>query len=314
MDLPAATLANSDALRVGDLVFAVGNPLNIGQTVTMGIVSAKGRNDLGLLSAEGGYEDFIQTDAAINMGNSGGALVDAGGRLIGINTAILSTSQGNIGIGFAVPINLASNVLRSLVRSGTVERGFLGVSVQSVTPELAEALEVPVGIKAVVVTNVVAGGPAEAAGLVYDDVILTVAGSSISSLEDLRLVVSQITPGELVTVELIRDGAPISIEVELGRLPGTGPSELLDGVEVIPLSDEDRTQMRAPDDLDGLKVESVTRDSPYARRLLEGMVVLEINRKPATTLTEARQNLRSGRNLFFVFYRGGFTYVPILVP
>ena len=145
--LPAAILANSDALRVGDLVFAVGNPLDIGQTVTMGIVSAKGRNDLGLLSAEGGYEDFIQTDAAINMGNSGGALVDADGRLVGINTAILSTSRGNIGIGFAVPVNLAANVLRSLVRSGTVERGFLGVSVQPVTPDLAEALELPRQLK-----------------------------------------------------------------------------------------------------------------------------------------------------------------------
>ena len=312
--LPAATLTNSDALRVGDLVFAVGNPLDIGQTVTMGIVSAKGRNDLGLLRAEGGYEDFIQTDAAINMGNSGGALVDADGRLIGINTAILSTSQGNMGIGFAVPINLAANVLRSLIRSGTVERGFLGVSVQTVTPDLAEALEVASGTIAVIITNVVEGGPAEAAGLAYHDVILKVAGHPVSSFEDLRLIVSQITPGESVTIDLIRDGEAMALDVELGRLPGTGPSELLDGVEVVPMSEEDREEIRAPDDLEGLKIAAVKSDSPYARRLVEGMVVLEINRKPAASLKEARQYLRSGRNLFFVFHRGGFTYVPILVP
>jgi serine protease Do len=312
--LSVATLANSDALRVGDLAFAVGNPLGIGQTVTMGIVSAKGRNDLGLLRAEGGYEDFIQTDAAINMGNSGGALVDADGRLIGINTAILSTSQGNIGIGFAVPINLAANVLRSLVRSGTVERGFLGVSVQTVTPDLAEALEISPGTKAVIITNVVEGSPAATAGLDYDDVLLRVAERPVASLEDLRLVVSQISPGASVPIDLIRDGEPLSLEVELGSVPGTGPSELLDGVEVVPLSDDDREEMQAPDDLEGLNIETVQADSPYARRLLEGMVVLEINRKPAASLKEARQHLRSGRNLFFVFYRGGFTYVPILVP
>ena len=314
VDLPAATLADSDALRVGDLAFAVGNPLDIGQTVTMGIVSAKGRNDLGLLSAEGGYEDFIQTDAAINMGNSGGALADAGGRLIGINTAILSTSQGNIGIGFAVPINLAANVLRSLVRSGTVERGFLGVRVQAMTPDIAEALEIPVGTKAVIVTQVVEGGPADEAGLGYDDVILRIEGHGVASLADLRLVVSQIAPGQTVEIEMIRDGEAMTLEVELGRLPGTGPSELLDGVEVVPLSAADRSALRAPEDLAGMKIESVRTDSPYARRLLEGMVVLEINRKPAASLQEARQHLRSGRNLFFVFYRGGFTYVPILVP
>lgn len=313
-ELPAAVLANSDALRVGDLVFAVGNPLDIGQTVTMGIVSAKGRNDLGLLSAEGGYEDFIQTDAAINMGNSGGALVDADGRLIGINTAILSTSRGNIGIGFAVPVNLAANVLRSLVRSGTVERGFLGVGVQPVTPDLAEALDLPPSTQAVIVSTVVEGGPAEAAGINYGDIILRVAGQSVASLEDLRLVVSQILPEELVSVDLIQDGEELSIDVELGRLPGTGPSELLDGVEVVPLTDDDRLEMRAPEDLEGLKIEAVQNDSPYARRLVEGMVVLEINRESAASLSEARQHLRSGRNLFFVFYRGGFTYVPVLVP
>jgi S1-C subfamily serine protease len=280
----------------------------------MGIVSAKGRNDLGLLRAEGGYEDFIQTDAAINMGNSGGALVDAQGRLIGINTAILSTSQGNIGIGFAIPVNLASGVLKSLVRNGSVDRGFLGVSVQTVTPDLAEALEIPAGTRAVIITNVVAGSPAEKAGLDSHDVILRVDGRSVASLADLRLVVSQIPSGEFVSIDMIRNGVAQTIEVELGKLPGAGPAEWLDGVEVAPLSQDDRDAMQTPRDLDGLKITSVSEDSPYGRRLVVGMVVLEINRKSAATLSEARQHLRQGRNLIFVFYQGSFTYVPLMVP
>ncbi|HEX2101824.1 MAG TPA: trypsin-like peptidase domain-containing protein, partial [Candidatus Synoicihabitans sp.] len=150
-NLPTVTLADSDKLRVGDVVFAVGNPLGIGQTVTMGIISAKGRNNLGLLAEGEGYEDFIQTDAAINMGNSGGALVDAKGRLIGINTAIISTTRGNIGIGFAIPINLAASIMHSLVTTGSVQRGFLGVTVNTITPDLAATLGLKEGTKGVAV-------------------------------------------------------------------------------------------------------------------------------------------------------------------
>src|SRR5829696_2042046 len=139
-NLPTVTFADSDKLRVGDVVFAVGNPLGVGQTVTMGIISAKGRSKLGLLENVSGYEDFIQTDAAINMGNSGGALVDARGRLIGINSAILSPSRGNIGIGFAIPVNLASFIMNSLVETGTVARGYLGVTSDTLTPDVAVQL------------------------------------------------------------------------------------------------------------------------------------------------------------------------------
>lgn len=162
-NLPTLTLADSDKLRVGDVVFAVGNPLGVGQTVTSGIVSAKGRNQLGLL--EGGYESFIQTDAAINMGNSGGALVDARGRLVGINSAIISNTRGSIGLGFAIPINLASSVLQSLITTGTVTRGFLGVSAQTVIADDAAALGLPVGVRGAMITDVTPaspGGPSRA--------------------------------------------------------------------------------------------------------------------------------------------------------
>src|SRR5688500_5105314 len=153
-NLPTVTLADSDKLRVGDVVFAVGNPLGVGQTVTMGIVSAKGRSKLGLLENVSGYEDFIQTDAAINMGNSGGALVDARGRLVGINSAILSPSRGNIGIGFAIPVNLASFIMNSLVEHGAVARGYLGVTTDTVTPDVAEQLGLPKDTRGVVVTDI----------------------------------------------------------------------------------------------------------------------------------------------------------------
>src|SRR6187431_1915272 len=164
-DLPSVTLADSAKLRVGDVVFAIGNPLGVGQTVTMGIISAKGRSNLKLLENVSGYEDFIQTDAAINMGNSGGALVDALGRLVGINSAILSPSRGNIGIGFAIPVNLASFIMNSLAQSGAVARGHLGVTSDTVTADVAEQLGLEKGTRGVVITDIDPDSPAEKAGL-----------------------------------------------------------------------------------------------------------------------------------------------------
>jgi len=164
--LPSLTLADSDKLRVGDVVFAVGNPLGVGQTVTMGIVSAKGRNQLGLLENVAGYESFIQTDAAINMGNSGGALVDAKGRLVGVNSAIISPSRGNIGIGFAIPINFAASVMNSLIETGTVTRGYLGVlHWRPVTTDVAEQLGLPKTARGVAITDITPDSPAEKGGL-----------------------------------------------------------------------------------------------------------------------------------------------------
>jgi serine protease Do/serine protease DegQ len=188
-NLPTLTLADSDKLRVGDVVFAVGNPLGIGQTVTMGIVSAKGRNNLGLLESVNGYENFIQTDAAINLGNSGGALIDAKGRLVGINSAIVSTTHGNIGIGLAIPVNLAASIMHSLIETGSVNRGYLGISVDPISPEEAAKLGLKKDTKAVIVKVVTPDSPAEKAGLKLSDAILSIDDKPVTSVQDLRLLV-----------------------------------------------------------------------------------------------------------------------------
>jgi Do/DeqQ family serine protease len=314
-NLPTVTLADSDKLRVADLVFAVGNPLGIGQTVTMGIVSAKGRNNLGLLEAEEGYEDFIQTDAAINMGNSGGPLVDAKGRLIGINTAILSPTRGNIGIGFAIPVNLAASIMTSLVRTGDVQRGFLGVSVDPITAELAATLGLPEGTKGVAVLDVPAGGPADKAGLKRGDVIVRIGGRSVRSRQDLRLVVSQIAPGTRVDIDVIRDGKERKVAVELGSLSDAraASGELLKGVKVEPMTPETKRALGVRNDIAGLVITEVAPTSPYSRQMVPGMVVVEINRHPVPDLTTARSLLHDGRNLMLVYYRGTYSFLPVTI-
>ncbi len=309
-DLPTVTLANSDTVRVGDIAFAVGNPLGVGQTVTMGIVSARGRKNLGLLESVGGYEDFIQTDAAINMGNSGGALIDAKGRLIGINSAIISTTRGNIGIGFAIPINLAASIMRSLVETGTVSRGFLGVSADPITPDVAEALGLSRGTRGLTITNITPDSPAEKAGLQLADVILAVDGRALSSLEDLRLVIAQASPGTKVTLRVARDGGEREVEVTLGALADR-LTELLPGIEAAPLTDELRRQLGIDPRASGLIITKVEPGSPYADRLTTNVVVIEINRAAVADVASARELLREGRNLLLVYYRGGFRYISL---
>ncbi len=309
-NLPIVTLADSDKLRVGDVVFAVGNPLGVGQTVTMGIVSAKGRNQLGLL--EGGYESFIQTDAAINMGNSGGALVDAKGRLVGINSAIISTSRGSIGLGFAIPINLASYVLQSLIATGSVQRGFLGVSAQTVAAEDAETLGLPKGTRGVMLTDVSPDSPASKGGLTRGDVVLTYNGKPVASWEDLRLLIAETTPGTVVKLGISREGKPRTIEVSPSKLDEK-PDEVLQGVDVTPLTDELRTQLRIPARIDGLVVKSVDRDSPYADVLEPNIVIVQIDREYVGDLASAKAALTPGRHLLYVYYRGAIRVARIEV-
>lgn len=314
--LPTMTLADSDRLRVGDVVFAVGNPLGVGQTVTMGIVSAKGRS-VGILDSVEGYEDFIQTDAAINQGNSGGALVDARGRLVGINSAIISPNRGSIGIGFAVPVNLAANIMRSLMESGKVSRGYLGVAVDPITAELAEALGLEKNTRGVMVTLVTEGSPAEKAGLQRSDAILSVNDRPVASLQDLRLYVSQLAPGTSVSLKVIRDGEPLTLTATLDALPddGAASNELLPGVEVARLTDELRMQLSIPDNIEGLLVTAVDPSSPYANRFVANMLVLEVNREPASDIASARAALRSGaRNLIYVYFRGAVRAMTVVVP
>ncbi|HTD88673.1 MAG TPA: Do family serine endopeptidase, partial [Candidatus Binatia bacterium] len=215
-DLPAIAIADSEQIEVGDLALAVGNPFGVGQTVTMGMVSAVGRGNLGL-----DYEDFIQTDAAINPGNSGGALVDAEGRLIGINTAILSRSGGNQGIGFAIPANLARSVMDGLIKDGHVTRGFMGVNIQNLNPALAKEFGLKDETSGVVVSDVSAKSPAEKAGIKTGDVILEFNGKQVRDSRHLKLQVAQTAPGETVPVKVLRDGKTRTLQVAVKELPGT---------------------------------------------------------------------------------------------
>jgi Do/DeqQ family serine protease len=300
--LPFVTLADSGKLRVGDLVFAVGNPLGIGETVTMGIVSAKGRR-LGILQASSGYEDYIQTDAAINMGNSGGALVDAKGRLVGINSAIYSPTRTNIGIGFAVPVNLAATVMNSLIETGTVARGWLGVEVDNLTPDLAEQLELPKDAKGVVINEVDAHSAAEKAGLKPLDAILAVNDKPVTSREELRFTVAQMTPGSRVKLRLVRDGKERTIEMTVDKLVDN-PNELLAGVEVAPLTPQMRRRLRLdPRGSGGLEITKVADDSPFREQLAPHMVIIEINRTPVSDLASAREalHLQANKALLEVF-------------
>ncbi len=202
--LPAITVADSDQLEVGDVVIAIGNPFGVGQTVTMGIVSATGRG-VGILG-RAGYEDFIQTDASINPGNSGGALVDAEGRLVGLNTAILSRSGGSQGVGFAVPANLARFVMDRIVKDGKVVRGQLGVWIQPVTPELAKEFNLPADQSGALISQVLPKSPAEEAGLKEGDVVIEFNGKKVTDSRQLRLMVAQCPPKTKVTLRVLRDG------------------------------------------------------------------------------------------------------------
>jgi Do/DeqQ family serine protease len=212
-DLDALTLGNSDQVRVGDVALAIGNPLGLGQTVTAGIISAKGRAT-GL--SDGSFEDFLQTDAPINQGNSGGALINTRGELIGINSQILSTSGGNIGIGFAIPSNMAQNVLDQILESGKVHRGQLGVSIQPMTPELASKFGLS-DAQGVLVNSVVPNGPAAKAGLRQGDVIVDFNGAAVTDGNTLRNHVASTAPGTKVNLGIFRDHQKQQIQVTLGE-------------------------------------------------------------------------------------------------
>ncbi|MEX2044272.1 MAG: trypsin-like peptidase domain-containing protein [Opitutus sp.] len=309
--LPVVTLADSDRLRVGDVVFAVGNPLGVGQAVTMGIVSAKNRN-VRILEDVGGYEDFIKTDAAINMGNSGGALVDARGRLVGINSAIISPSRGNIGIGLAVPINLAAWIMNSLIETGTVARGYLGVTSEPVTPDLAEQLDLPRDTKGVVITDIVPEKAADNAGLKRTDVITAVNGHAVGSVEELRLLIAKTMPGSIAEVKVMRDGGERRFEVKLDRFDDR-PDELFAGIRVKPLAAQDRSRLQMDVRVTGLLITGVAEDSPYRDVLAVNAVIMEIGRQPATDLTTARGLVQPGRNLLAIYHRGQVRFTVVTV-
>ena len=312
-DAPSVVLADSDKLRVGDISFAVGNPLNIGQTVTMGIVSATSR-EVGILEEVAGYENFIQTDASINQGNSGGALIDAKGRLIGINSAILSTTRGNIGIGFAVPVNLAASIMHSLIETGSVTRGFLGVQVDPLSPEVAETLGLKKETRGVIVNAITPAGPAEKAGIKRGDVVVSINDRPVTSTQELRLLVAQLRPESDAQIKYLREGKDKIAKVKLGKLTDVTRDELLPGIHVGTLTEEARRGLNLdPRVEEGLVISDVDRESPYADRLLPKMVIVEINRVAVADIETGRQLLVPGRNLLLVIVRGVPRYVPVLV-
>jgi Do/DeqQ family serine protease len=319
-NLPFATLTDSDLLRVGDLVFAIGNPLGVGQTVTMGIVSAVGRKNVNLLTDRdpGAYEDFIQTDAAINFGNSGGALVDAKGRLVGINSGIATNNQGNIGIGFAVPVNLAASVMNSLIEFGTVVRGYLGVATEPLTPELAESFGLKRDTKGVVVMDLSPeDGPAARAGIKREDIITEINKKPVTSREDLRLMIAQTPPGTKIDVTYLRNGKPGTVEVVLTRLEdGAGPvGEFLPGIRIAPVSDEQRRELRLDERVAGVVITDVAPNSPYARFFPKGAVIEQINSSPVSDLVSARRAVVAGRrNRALVNFQGIRRYILFDAP
>ena len=213
-DLPSITIGRSDTLRIGDIALAIGNPFGVGQTTTMGIISATSRNQLGLNN----YEDFIQTDAAINPGNSGGALVDANGNLTGINTAIFSKSGGSQGIGFAIPINLAMEVMKAIIEHGQVIRGWLGIEVQPLTADLAESFGLS-GRPGIVVAGIFRDGPAQKAGLQLGDVILSIDGAPASDGRRSMNQVARIKPSDKISIQVMRNGKELKLTAEVGLRP-----------------------------------------------------------------------------------------------
>ena len=295
-DLTPITIADSDALEVGDTVLAIGNPFGIGQTVTSGIVSATGRGGLGIEE----YEDFIQTDAAINPGNSGGALVDAEGRLVGINTAIYSRTGGFMGLGFAIPSNLARAVMEQLITKGKIERGFIGVGIQDISEDLRKGFGVEEGV---IVTGLTPGSAGEKAGLKQGDVIVKLDGQPVVDGRRLRLMVGRHTPGTEVKLEVIRDGKTQTFTLKLGEQPredgqlgdtekgsrgGDNPEDTLNGVGVADITPQFRDQLELPRDQKGAVVTDVDPDSAAAKAgLREGDVIIEINKQPVDSAQRA---------------------------
>jgi serine protease Do len=322
--LTAMRLGDSSKLRVGDLVLAIGNPFGLDETVTMGIVSATGRRNTEI-TPDGGYADFIQTDAAINPGNSGGALVNARGELVGINTAIYSGTGGNLGIGFAIPVNMARGIMEQILKTGKVSRGYLGIIIQDVTPDLAKAFQLP-SAEGVLVGDVSADSPGAKAGLQNGDVVVAVNGQSVTDAQDLRLRVSQIAPGSSVRLDILRDGQKRQLTATLGELPETAaragrpnapePSDTaLEGLQVSTLTPDIAQQLDLPAGVRGVVVASVDPNSAAGDAGLQrGDVIQEVNRRAVANLEQFRAAVRDAGNqpILLLVNRGGQTSYHVI--
>jgi len=310
-DLPTVPWGNSDKLQVGEVVLAVGNPFGLNQTVTMGIVSALGRANVGIAD----YEDFVQTDAAINPGNSGGALVNVRGEVVGINTAIYSTTGGYQGIGFAIPSNMVKSIMESLIKKGKVVRGWLGVSIQGVTPELAKQFDLKDEIGALV-GDIIEDGPAEKAGLQRGDIIFEYDGKKIEEPYILRNMVANTLPGEQHTIKVLRDGKAKTMTIIIGELPSDAqqPFEAgdfqnaLKGVSVQDLTPELAKKLRVPDKIKGVIVSDVEESSIAAGALMQGDVIQEVNRKRVIDVKSYKDvvaRIKKDESVLLLIFRGG---------
>jgi serine protease Do len=319
-NLPAITVANSSKVEVGDYALAIGNPFGVGQTVTMGIVSATGRSHMGIEE----YENFIQTDAPINPGNSGGALVNDRGQLIGINTAILAHgSEGNQGIGFAIPANMARSVMEQIVKNGKVTRAYLGVVPQDVTPAIARAFGEK-DLRGALVGDVSADGPAQKAGLQKGDIILSVNGTPVADSNDLRMTISMMAPDSIVNLKVLRSGAERAFTVTLGALPTTeaalerpgngSKSSTLSGVSVDDLDARSAQQLGLPASTPGVVVTDVRPSSPAAEAgLRRGDVIQEVNRKSVKNTSDFERAVAASKEetLLLVNRHGSTIYVAV---
>jgi serine protease Do len=324
-DLSTLPLGDSNRVRVGDVCLAVGNPLGIGETVTAGIISAKGRAT-GL--SDGSFEDFLQTDAAINQGNSGGALVNTSGELVGINSQILSPSGGNIGIGFAIPSNMAKTVMSQLVSGGKVRRGKLGVSIQPITSDLAASMGIK-ELRGVLISGVSPGGPADHAGIKTGDIITAIDGQPTNDPNELRNRIASSAPGTQVTLTLQRNGKEMQVKATLDELTpqeaqtkqggsdqGDGEGGAL-GLSVQPLTPDDAAQLGLSRGTKGLVVQSIDPTGPAAESGIQsGDVIVEANRQPVSSVNDLRGALgKSGsRPALLLINRGGQTHFVTVRP
>jgi len=303
--LPHVRWGDSDTARVGDWVLAIGNPFGLDNTVSSGIISARGRD-----IHAGPYDDFLQIDAAINRGNSGGPTFDLNGNVIGINTAIYSPNGGSVGIGFAIPANLARRVVEQLKAHGRVARGWLGVQIQQVTPEIAESFGLPKA-EGALVAGVTADGPAARAGLAQGDIILSVNGHDIFRMRELPLVIAETAIGETAAVKVWRQKAETTLRPVIGEMPGspealeTGQGERegqrlerpgVVGLTLVPLTEQRRQRLRVPHKVNGVVVVAIDEDSPFADLdLLPGDVIEEINQSPVSSPEDAINRLEEAR-------------------
>lgn len=313
--LTAARWGDSDAARVGDWAIAIGNPFGLGGSLSVGVISARNR-DL----QTGRFDDFLQTDAAINQGNSGGPLFNAAGEVIGVNTAIVSPTGGSVGIGFAVPSRMARRVVDQLVRTGVVRRGWIGVRLQPVTAEIAQSARLPAATGALI-ADLDRRGPAAAAGLREGDVIIAFNGRPVADSRTLSRLVAEAAPGTRAPVRALREGAPVSVLVSVAlldpsrgapapRSAGATPAAVeAFGLSLAPLTAQDRTRARLPAERAGVIISSVDRTGPAAAALRPGDIVLAVQFRPVLSPPDARAQIErargQGRPVLFQIWRDG---------